>query len=409
MDSDNWRVKHKPSETQNPVREQNPRDQHKDKKPRWGNNRIDQHTGSSPRGSHQDSPRHGLRKPVNDANVSFSLQFVYFCRLLGNLQAERTIEEGRRVYVGNLPYEATTKDIEKLFEDISSGVEAINMSVDPMTGRNPSYCFVDFISSNLANQVMQEYNSQVFLGRPLKVKPGVKSGTGTGHFDLRPRHIQNRPESNQERNDAFSFDRWRRLESPENMDKAGQEGRRVYVGGLPRFDSQADANVQLRELFAGFDVLVISKLISTPEEKRYHNGHHNYCFVDLSAPEEAQRAMTELDGKEKWGWKIKVSVSNGSSRKISERRRLFISGLPEFPDQQATEDGIRELFKEFDVLMISKLNLPRDLSAGTDGHCFCFVELATQEEADKAMVELDWNELWGGKVRVKPATRTRRA
>ncbi len=67
------------------------------------------------------------------------------------------------------------KDIESLFQGISAGNEGINMSVDAMTGWNPSYCFVDFTSRELADRVMEEYNGRDFLRRTLKVKSGVKS------------------------------------------------------------------------------------------------------------------------------------------------------------------------------------------------------------------------------------------
>jgi hypothetical protein len=30
-------------------------------------------------------------------------------------RAQKAVEEGRRIYVGNLPYEALTGDVEKLF------------------------------------------------------------------------------------------------------------------------------------------------------------------------------------------------------------------------------------------------------------------------------------------------------
>jgi RNA recognition motif-containing protein len=79
-----------------------------------------------------------------------------------------------------MPYQATTKDVEKLFEDVINGVQAINLAVDPMTGRNPSYCFVDFKTKEEAERVMQEYDGRDFMRRPLKVKPGVRSGTLTG-------------------------------------------------------------------------------------------------------------------------------------------------------------------------------------------------------------------------------------
>jgi RNA recognition motif-containing protein len=96
------------------------------------------------------------------------------------LQAEQAIEEGRRLYVGNMPYQATTKDVEKLFEDVLNSVQAINIAVDPMTGRNPSYCFVDFTTREMAERVMDEYDGRDFMRRPLKVKPGVRSGNLTG-------------------------------------------------------------------------------------------------------------------------------------------------------------------------------------------------------------------------------------
>src|SRR5271168_4469243 len=128
------------------------------------------------------------------------------------------------------------------------------------------------------------------------------------------------------------------------LDNAGKERRRLYVGGLPRFGDQADANLQIRELFKGFDVKVVSKQISRHESMRDDPGNHNYCFVDLATAEEANAAIRALDGMEKWGWNIKVSQSLGSSGKLSERRRLFVGGLPEFRDQESTDAGMKELF-----------------------------------------------------------------
>ena len=127
----------------------------------------------------------------------------------GNLkerQVSQCIEEGRRLYVGNLPYEATIKDIETLFQDLAPGIEGINMSVDAMTGRNPSYCFVDFKTRELAEAVIQEYNGREFLRRALKVKPGIKSDRGTSRSYSRP---ESKPESGN-----LSFNRWNSLEKP---------------------------------------------------------------------------------------------------------------------------------------------------------------------------------------------------
>lgn len=74
-----------------------------------------------------------------------------------------------------MPYDTSVKDIEGLFADVD-GIEAINMSIDPMTGRNPSYCFVDLVTKDLAEGIMEMYNGRMFRERALRVKPGVKSG-----------------------------------------------------------------------------------------------------------------------------------------------------------------------------------------------------------------------------------------
>lgn len=273
------------------------------------------------------------------------------------------------------------------------------MSVDAMTGRNPSYCFVDFKSRELAEAAIEEYNGREFLRRALKVKPGVKSdrnaSRSSGRFESTP---ERRPESSQ-----LSFDRWNRLEKPVDINISASEGRRLYVGGLPRFENQVDANLQMQELFKDYNVQVISKPISAHESKRDLPGNHNYCFVDLATPEEAAAAATALDNLPRWDWKIKVSVTRGTSGKVAERRKLFVGGLPEFPDQETADLNIQELFEGFEISTISKLKVPQDLGDGKKKNCFCFIELANDGDADRALLELDWKEKWGIQVRVKPA------
>ena len=376
MDSSNWRVKRDP--TDSPAR-----DHAQNRSLQQRRSDQDKRHGFSPNAArfprNQTNSRDTVRKPFNDA------------------QAEQAIEEGRRVYVGNLPYEATVRDIETLFKGIKSEVQAINMSVDPMTGRNPSYCFVDFTTREFAEQVMQEYNGQDFLRRPLKVKPSVKSGTGSGRYDVGPR--AGPPDR------GIVFDRWRRIETPEQLDGAVKEGRRLYIGGLPRFTDQEDTNLQMKELFKDFQLEVVSKLLSSQEAKRYKQGNHYYCFVDLSSTEEASAAIQALDGLEKWGWNIKVDRSSGSSGKLAERRRLFVGGLPEFQDQEAAEAGLRALFDGYEIKEMSKLFPPSGEKMAEEGnHMYCFVELANEDQTDAAMEALDWKEIWGWKVRVKPAT-----
>jgi hypothetical protein len=101
MDSNNWRVKRDPADA--PEKHRTPMRSYQQRRP--GQEGI---PGSQQGGGRFSSPisssRDGFRKPLDDE------------------KAERAIEEGRRLYVGNLPYEATVKDVEELFKDIGDGV-----------------------------------------------------------------------------------------------------------------------------------------------------------------------------------------------------------------------------------------------------------------------------------------------
>ena len=51
--------------------------------------------------------------------------------------------------------------------------ERIDISIDPFTGRNPSYCFVELETKEKSEQAMQQLDGRDFLGRPVKIRPGV--------------------------------------------------------------------------------------------------------------------------------------------------------------------------------------------------------------------------------------------
>ncbi|TAQ89480.1 hypothetical protein B7494_g2239 [Chlorociboria aeruginascens] len=370
MDSGNWRVKREPDATSG--------SQNQQARLSSTNHRDTSRSNRSQGYGKNDHQPSSFRKPLLDT------------------KAEQAIVEGRRLYVGNLPYEATTKDIERMFADVSSAIQAINMSVDPMTGRNPSYCFIDFSSREAAAQVMEEYNGKDFLQRPLKIKPGIAARV--------PRQeITNHSPSNP--NSPYAFDRWRRDDNLEKLNVAAKDGRRLYVGGLPKPKDQFTTNADMRELFEGegFNVQAVSKMISPHESKQFQGNHNYYCFVDLSTKEEANAAIAALDGLEKWNCKIKVDRATGTSGKLGERRRLFVGGIPDL-EEQAAEREIRDLFSDFEIKTISKLFSPKESLKGEPGNSrFCFVELADEQQTDNAIASLDWLDKWDGKVRVKPA------
>lgn len=85
-----------------------------------------------------------------------------------------------RLYVGNLLYSASRNDVEQFFTANGFAVSGISMSIDPATGRNPSYCFVDFDSADDASRAMADLNGVELLGRGVRINLGVARQGGSG-------------------------------------------------------------------------------------------------------------------------------------------------------------------------------------------------------------------------------------
>lgn len=73
----------------------------------------------------------------------------------------------------------------------------------------------------------------------MKVKLGVKSGSGTGRYDVRSRDRQN---GSGGEGSPFEYDRWKRMEEPQDHITVVDSGRRLWVGGLPMFKDQVETN-----------------------------------------------------------------------------------------------------------------------------------------------------------------------
>ena len=173
------------------------------------------------------------------------------------------ISQGRRVYLGNVVYQAKPADIEEfLAANQFSAADKIHVSVDPISGRNPGYCFVEFTDRETADSAIEQLNGQILLGREVKCRPCLPKGNS------------NRPQGNQrEANSESGFNRWGDWHGGRNNDQAregGQrrgmhdalrhyetaasDGKQLYVGGLPRMMDQAMHEEEIRSIFQGFQV-----------------------------------------------------------------------------------------------------------------------------------------------------------
>ena len=87
-----------------------------------------------------------------------------------------------KLYVGNLPYEATESDLQTLFE-ASGEVASINIVRDRTTGQARGFAFVEMSDVESARRAISELDKHQYGGRSLTVneaKPMTPRGNGGG-------------------------------------------------------------------------------------------------------------------------------------------------------------------------------------------------------------------------------------
>ena len=175
------------------------------------------------------------------------------------------LSEGRRIYLGNILYHVRPEEIREAAQTAGLGdIEQIHISVDPVTGRNPGYCFVEFATKETADAAIEAMSGVRIKGRPLKTGP------------CQPKRSAR---SDQRRRDgggggggyAPTFARWGDWKADGNgvrLDGQGPVGAeehlydvvrdkarcRVFVSGLGKMINQEHNDRELREIFKSFQV-----------------------------------------------------------------------------------------------------------------------------------------------------------
>ena len=89
---------------------------------------------------------------------------------------------GKKVYVGNLAFGVSDKDLQELFAQ--AGVcESATVITDRSTGQSRGFGFVEMGSNADAQKAIQQFDGQEFKGRALKVNEArerERSGGGGG-------------------------------------------------------------------------------------------------------------------------------------------------------------------------------------------------------------------------------------
>ena len=89
-----------------------------------------------------------------------------------------------RLFVGNMPYGATDADLRAHFSGVGQPSQVV-IPVDRETGRPRGFAFVEFTDRSVAEQAIQRFNQQPFMGRTLSVseaRPREERPAGGGGF-----------------------------------------------------------------------------------------------------------------------------------------------------------------------------------------------------------------------------------
>jgi cold-inducible RNA-binding protein len=86
---------------------------------------------------------------------------------------------GKRIFVGNLPFQTTSSELEALFARFGT-CESAAIVTDRATGRSRGFGFVEMASAEDAGRAVAELNGQDLQGRALTVSEAHERPAGVG-------------------------------------------------------------------------------------------------------------------------------------------------------------------------------------------------------------------------------------
>jgi hypothetical protein len=98
------------------------------------------------------------------------------------------------LFIGNLPYQATEDDLRQHFSQVGEPTQIVR-PLDRETGRARGFAFVEYAERSQAEAAIQQFDGQLFMGRPLAVSeararedrgPGGPPRPGGGFGGPRP-------------------------------------------------------------------------------------------------------------------------------------------------------------------------------------------------------------------------------
>jgi RNA recognition motif-containing protein len=195
-------------------------------------------------------------------------------------QQRDALAEGRRIYLGNLLYSVQPADVEDMLRQagFADSFEKLHISIDPVSGRNPGYCFAEFTTREEADRALEALPGASIFNRALKVGPchpktqsQSRSGWGAGSRDGNRSDVRGGDDSG---GYNPTFQRWGDWKGDKENSKAAGDAEQgpyaarrhldarsqrptdkaqLYIGGLGMMTNQEQHDAEMQEILQGFE------------------------------------------------------------------------------------------------------------------------------------------------------------
>jgi cold-inducible RNA-binding protein len=97
-----------------------------------------------------------------------------------------------RLFVGNLPYDATETELREHFSAVAP-LSYVYLPTDRETGKPRGFAFIEFADSAKAGEAINRFNNQLFKGRPIAVNEARAKDDRPRSSSPPPRSFEPRP------------------------------------------------------------------------------------------------------------------------------------------------------------------------------------------------------------------------
>ncbi|PQE03581.1 RNA recognition domain-containing protein [Rutstroemia sp. NJR-2017a BVV2] len=272
--------------------------------------------------------------------------------------------EGRRLYIGNLAYATTEGELQSFFKGYL--IESTSIPKNPRTDRPVGYAFVDLSTPTEAERAISELSGKEILDRKVSVQ------------------LARKPESNEKTEGASGGEGQSGGEGTGRRRQSGRGRGRARGRGGRRGNAARSTEEGAAEPPATTEPLPLTDTTNqasteTKDAKPQTN----------RAPRERRERGPPADG-------------------IPSKTKVMVANLP----YDLAEDKLKELFEAYEPVSakIALRPIPRfmvkKLQARGEprkGRGFGFVTLASEEQQQKAVAEMNGKEIEGREIAVKVA------